>query len=31
VHGDSEKEQLMVPDERMDFIDKHLVALYSEE
>mgnify|MGYP005658229951 FL=1 len=31
VHGDPEKEQLMVPDGRMDFIDKHLVALYSEE
>ena len=31
VHGDLEKEQLMVPDERMDFIDKRLVALYSEE
>ena len=31
VQGDPEKEQLMVPDERMDFIDKRLVALYSEE
>ena len=31
VQGDSEKEQLMVPDERMDFIDKRLVPLYSEE
>jgi orotate phosphoribosyltransferase len=31
VHGDLEKEQLMVPDERMDFIDKRLVSLYSED
>jgi len=31
VQGDSEKEQLMVPDERMDFIDNRLVPLYSEE
>ena len=31
VQGDSEKEQLMVSDERMDFIDKRLVSLYSEE
>jgi orotate phosphoribosyltransferase len=31
VQGDLEKEQLMVPDERMDFIDKRLVSLYSEE
>ena len=31
VQGDSEKEQLMVPDERMDFIDKRLVSLYSED
>ena len=30
VRGDPEKEQLMVSDERMDFIDKRLVALYSE-
>jgi orotate phosphoribosyltransferase len=30
VRGDPEKEQLMVPDERVDFIDKRLVALYSE-
>ena len=30
VRGDPEKEQLMVPDERADFIDKRLVALYSE-
>jgi orotate phosphoribosyltransferase len=30
VQGDPEKEQLMVPDERMDFIDKRLVSLYSE-
>ena len=31
VHGDPDKEQLMVPDERMDFIDKRLVSLFSEE
>ena len=31
VRGDPEKEQLMVSDERMDFIDQRLVALYSEE
>ena len=31
VQGDSEKEQLMVPDERMDFIDKRLLPLHSEE
>ena len=31
VHGDHEKEQLRVPDERMGFIDKRLVSLYSED
>ena len=31
VHGNHEKEQLGVPDERMDFIDKRLVSLYSED
>ena len=31
VQGNPEKEQLMVPGERMDFIDKRLVSLYSEE
>ena len=31
VQGDPEKEQLMIPDERMHFIDKRLVALYSED
>lgn len=31
VHGDHEKEQLRVPDERMDFIDKRLVSLFSED
>ncbi|MFQ5451581.1 MAG: phosphoribosyltransferase [Nitrospinaceae bacterium] len=30
VHGDPDKEQLGVPDERFDFIDKRLVSLYSE-
>ena len=30
VKGDPEKEQLMVSDERMDFIDKRLVSLFSE-
>ena len=31
VHGDHEKEQLRVPDERMSFIDKRLVSLFSED
>jgi orotate phosphoribosyltransferase len=31
VHGDLEKERLRVPDKRMDFIDKRLVALFSED
>lgn len=31
VQGDAAKEQLMVPDERMGFIDKRLVSLYSED
>lgn len=31
VQGDAVKEQLMVPDERMDFIDKRLVSLFSED
>ena len=31
VKGDLEKEQMLVSDERMDFIDKHLVALFSED
>lgn len=30
VHGDPLKEQYFVPDERFDFIDKRLVALYCE-
>lgn len=30
VHGDSAKEQFHVRDERFDFIDKRLIALYSE-
>lgn len=30
VHGDPDKEQFGVPDERYDFIDKRLVALHSE-
>ena len=30
VRGDPEKEQLMVSDERMDFIDNRLVALFNE-
>lgn len=30
VHGDPDKEQLHVRDERFDFIDKRLVFLYSE-
>jgi hypoxanthine phosphoribosyltransferase len=30
VHGDPDKEQLHVRDERFDFIDKRLVSLYSE-
>ena len=30
VHGDPDKEQFHVRDERFDFIDKRLVALYSE-
>lgn len=30
VSGDALKEQFMVPDERYDFIDNRLVALYSE-
>ncbi len=30
VHGDANKEQFHVPDERQDFIDKRLVSLYSE-
>jgi len=30
VHGDSDKEQFHVRDERFDFIDKRLVALHSE-
>ena len=31
VQGDPAKEQLMVPDERMGFIDKRLVSLFSED
>ena len=31
VQGNLEKEQLMVRSERMDFIDKRLVSLYSED
>jgi orotate phosphoribosyltransferase len=31
VHGNPQKEQLRVPGERMDFIDKRLVSLYSED
>jgi orotate phosphoribosyltransferase len=31
VQGDAAKEQLMVPDERMSFIDKRLVSLFSED
>ncbi len=31
VQGNSTKEQFMVPDERMDFIDQRMVALFSEE
>jgi len=31
VHGDPDKEQYMVPDERYDFIDHRLVWLFSEE
>jgi len=31
VQGDAAKEQLMVPDERMGFIDKRLVSLFSED
>ena len=30
VRGDPEKEQLMVSDERMDFIDNRLVSLFNE-
>jgi len=30
VHGDMSKEQFQVRDERFDFIDKRLIALYSE-
>ena len=30
VHGDAAKEQFQVRDERFDFIDKRLIALYSE-
>jgi orotate phosphoribosyltransferase len=30
VHGDPDKEQFHVRDERFDFIDKRLVTLYSE-
>ena len=30
VHGDINKEQFQVRDERFDFIDKRLTALYSE-
>ena len=30
VHGDTSKEQFQVRDERFDFIDKRLIALYSE-
>ena len=30
VQGDREKRQLMVPDERYDFIDRRLVSLYNE-
>ena len=30
VKGDAEKEQLMVSDARMDFIDKRLVSLFNE-
>jgi len=30
VQGDANKEQFLVPDERLDFIDKRLVSLFSE-
>ena len=30
VRGDPEKEQLMISDERMDFIDNRLVSLFHE-